>query len=181
MKNSFNIEVCFKDTPTYQYEWESYSIIDGIKVERIPSKLFRTLLTYESKVQYKSNTLLISDTKNAAVLKLAKDGTVIKKSFLSFSKELDVCEFAFSLKESNLKCTISNKKIKYPKKVSFEIEMSNYIINSIKKSDDEYLSKYLYYLYFEEIEGYSKERLLRSVKNAPLEKNMKLYKFLIES
>lgn len=181
MKNSFTIEVCFGDVPLMPYEWEKTSTIMGIKVERVPTYLLRDVLTCEGYINARCGTILISDTKTSVALKLNKEGKIIKRSFLKFDDSLDVCEYAFNLKDSKLEFVKGDRKIVYPKNLTVEQEMKDYIISSIKVCKDEDLSRYLYYLYFDEVKSYSKDKLIKSIEGASLDKSLKLYKFLIES
>ena len=66
------------------YEWETSSTITHVKLERVSTLFLKRVLTYEGKVDYKSNILLLSDTKNAVVLKLDKEGNIKARSFLKF-------------------------------------------------------------------------------------------------
>lgn len=180
MKNNFNIEVSFSSSPKMPYEWDKSIKIVNIKIERISSKLLRELMANEGAIKNRAGVMLLSDAKNAIAIKLGEDGTILKRSFLPFDRCLDVCEFACNLREEKIEFIPNGKKVKYSTDLAVEKEMCDYILNSIKKNDED-LSKYLYYLYFEEIEDYSKEKLIKFVKKSHIEKNMKLYNFLIES
>lgn len=181
MKNSFDLEVHFNDAPVPCYEWDTTTYVMQIKAERVSTSFLKRVLTYEGKVPYKSNILLLSDTKNAAILKLGSDGTIMARSFLKFDDALDVCEYTFNLKETKLEFEATDERVHYTKCLSLEDEMREYLINSIEKCGNEDLSRYLYYLYFDEVDDYSRDKLIESINSSSLDRNMKLYKFLIES
>ncbi|MCI8497782.1 MAG: hypothetical protein HFG33_00070 [Bacilli bacterium] len=181
MKNSFNLEVHFSDAPLMCYEWETSSTITHVKLERVSTLFLKRVLTYEGKVDYKSNILLLSDTKNAVVLKLDKEGNIKARSFLKFEDALDVCEYAFNIKESKIEFTETEQKVYYAKRLSIEDEMREYLVSSIKRCSNEDFSRYLYYLYFDEVDDYSRDKLIDSINASSIDRNMKLYKFLIES
>lgn len=181
LKNSFNLDVSFSKTPTMPYEWEKKVTLMHVKLERISTEDLKTLMTSEGTIKDRTGNILLSDTKSAIVLRLDKKGKILARSFLEFEKSLDVSEYACNLKASNLNFIPNGKKVKYSTHLSIEKEMKDYIINSIKKSKDEDLKKYMFYLYRGEIEDYSHESLLNTVESATIDKNLKLYKFLIES
>lgn len=181
MKNSFNLEVCFKDAPVMPYEWNDTQIIMHVKLTRVSTSLLKDVLAFRGTLENCKGTMLLSDTKNAVALKLSDTGEIVKRSFLSFDRSLDVCEFAFNLKETKLSFSKTQERIDYPKNLSIELEMKEYIVKNISDTKDEDLAKYLYYLYFGDLKSYSKEKLIQSVEKASLDDNMKLYKFLIES
>lgn len=181
MRNSFNLEVEFRDVPRMPYEWEKTTMVMHIDAKRVSTSFLKKVLLNEGKIDYKANILLISDGKNALILKLDREGVIKSRSFLSFVDSLDVCEYIYNLKETNLNFQESGSKVPFKKGKSVEEEMTDYIINSLKKGISEDLSKYLYYLYFDEIDGYSLDKLIKSIKDSSMEKNMKLYKILIES
>lgn len=178
MRNNFNLKVCFGNSPRMPYEWNKTTNISSIKLERVSSNFLKNVLTYEGIVQNRGDYLLLSDTKNAVVLKLNRDGKIVKRSFLDFNECLDVCEYACNLRESKIDFLNSNKRIKYETDLSIEKEMKEYILNLIKSSNDDDLVKYLYYLYFDEVESFSKEKLVKLVKSSTLEKNAYVYEFL---
>lgn len=181
MRNSFNLEVEFRSVPRMPYEWEKTTMIMHIDAKRVSTSFLKKVLLNEGKIDYNANILLISDGKNALVLKLDKEGTIKSRSFLSFTDSLDVCEYTLNLRESNIDFQESGEKVPFKKVKSVEEEMTEYIIESLKKGIPEDLSKYLYYLYFDEIDDYSLDKLIKSIKDSSIEKNMKLYKILIES
>lgn len=181
MKNNFNLEVSFSESPALPYEWNETSFLTHLKLERVSSSFLRDVLNFEAIIKYDKANMLISDAKEAIVLRLNKDGKVLKRSFLKFDDALDVIEFASNLKEAKIEYTPLSKRIEYKRGLSIEKEMQEYILDRVEKSKDEDFSKYLYFLYSGEIEDYSKETLIQAIKTSPLDKNMTLYKFLIES
>ena len=181
MRNSFNIEVNFANSPLKPYEWEEVSFINGIKVLRVSPKCIHDILSREVKIDYASKLILLSDTRDSIVVKLDSKGKVVKRSFLLFDKDLDVCEFANSLRVTKLEYEVSDKKVKYSLELLEEKKIKEYLIDTIKSSPDEDKTQYLYYLYFNDIKGYSKEKLINSIKNEASERYFELYKFLIKN
>ena len=181
MKNSFTIEVCFNRVPLKPYEWDNMSFISGISVTRVNSKCLFDLMTYEGSVYTKNKIILLSDTKNSIALKLNNKGEIVKRSFLDFDKDEDICEYASNIKPTNLDYEITDKKLIYPSNLIEETKMKEYLIKSIKSLKDEDKTKYLYYLYFNDIKDYSKEKLIKTIKNSEFDKCDELYKFLIEN
>lgn len=163
------------------YEWNSVTKLSNLKLERVSTNTLRDILSFEGRIVDREHLLLLSDCKNAVVVKLDKNGKITKRSFLDFNKCLDVCEFACNLRETKIEFVKDEKRVVYSFDLSIEKEMRDFILSSIKNCKDEDLYKYLYYLYFEDVEGYSKDRLIKSIKNSSMEKNLKLYNFLIES
>lgn len=179
MRNNFDIDVCFGDHPIPVYEWENHSSVLGIKATRVSTKFLNDVLTFQGRiVNPKGKIMLISDTKEAVALKLDKDGKILKRSFLSFDRSLDVCEYAYNLKDAHLEFEHGEEKVKYPKSRSIEEEIKDYIYDKINSNKDEDFKKYIWFLYSKGIEGYSQEKLLKMIKSAPLEENMELYKLL---
>lgn len=181
MKNNFDLKVSFSKSPTHSYEWTDCTTLMHQKVERISTDTLINILANEGKIVGKTGTLLLSDIKEAVALRLGKDGTIKARSFLDFSESLDVCEYASNLKVTSLEFAPTGEKVKYPKKSSFEKEIKDYIIKSIKNSQDEDLKKYLFYLCEGDTKDYSKTKLLESIESASIDKNLKLYKLLIEN
>lgn len=181
MKNSFDVTVCFDNVPKMPYEWNKHTNLKDLCLERISSNSLKDILAFEGRVDGRSGVLLLSDCKNAIVVKLDNNGKVLKRSFLDFNKCLDVCEFSFNLRETKINFVKSDKRLVYSHDLSIEKEMKDFILRSIKDSNNEDLHKYLYFLSFEEVDGYSKDKLIKSVKTASVEKSLKLYNFLIES
>ena len=181
MKNSFNLRVSFSESPSQAYEWSNSTNLMHQKVERVSSDLLKSVLLKGGTIKERVGTVLLSDTKNAVVLRLNKEGEIKGRSFLEFDKSLDVCEYASNLKVSSIEFVPNGTEVVYSHDLAVEKEMRDYIIHSIKKSKNEYLEKYLYYLCEGEIDGFSKDKLLKSIESASIDKNLKLYKFLIES
>lgn len=181
MKNSFNLEVCFSESPKYPYEWTNTSVLMHAMVIKVSSAFLKKTLLFKGKIISKDSTLLISDAKNAVALRLDKEGNIKARSFLKFEDELDVAELATNIKESHPDAEFSNEKIFYDRELSIESEMKQYLLDRVKKIRDEDFSKYLYYLYFDEVKDYSRDKLISSIQEGSIDKNMKVYKFLIES
>lgn len=181
MKNNFNLDVSFKNVPVMPYEWENTSHISHVKLLRISTNTIKDILLYDGYIKEYRGLLILSDTKEAIVLKLDREGQIKARSFLDFEDSLNVCEYATNMKETSIEFLKEGKKLKYPKSLSIDTEIKDYIVSQIKKCDDESFTKYLYYLYFNEINDYSKEKLIKTVNESDIDKNIKLYKFLIES
>ncbi len=180
MKNSFNLEVSFSKSPAYPYEWTSTSVITHVGVVRVSSELLKNVLLYEGRLEM-TGTVLLSDAKNAVALRLDEKGRIVARSFLKFGDELDVAEYAANLKVSEIGHEFTEEKVPYERGLSIESEMKKFLIERIANCADENFSKYLYYLYFNRVNDYSREKLLESIETSSIDKNMKLYKFLIES
>lgn len=180
MKNSFNLSVCFEVSPRQPYEWTTSALLTNKSVIRVSSSILKNALLYEGKLGLKG-TVLLSDGKNAIVLRLDKEGNIRLRSFLKYTDEENVCEYAINLKEKNIESEFYDSKIEYKNCLSIETEMKNYLIDKVKNTHDEGLSQYLYYLYFDEVNDYSQDKLLSSIAESSIDKNLKVYKFLIES
>ena len=178
MKNNFTIEVSFKDVPNYPYEWDNVVFVSGIKVLRVKTKTINDLLTYDAIIKVNSGIVLLSDCKTSMVLRLDKNGKVLKRSFLTFNADTDICEYATNLKCTNLEYNLLDTKLVYEKKLNEENKMKEYVVNSLKKINDENEYKYLYYLFFNEINDYRKEKLLDFIIKDKPGNFQKLYDFL---
>ena len=152
MKNNFTVEVCFNDVPLYPYEWDNIAFISGIKVMRVKTSTLTDILEFKAKIEVSNQVIILSDCKTCVVLRLDKNGFVKKRSFIPFLQDVDICEFAMSLKCSELKYTISGERLKYAKSLNEEDNMKEYVVESLKKIKDENKYKYLYYLFFNKID-----------------------------
>ena len=170
MKNNFTVEVCFSEVPLYPYEWNNMSIISGVKVMRV---------TTEAKLNVKEKTIILSDSKTALVLRLDQKGYIVKRSFLTFEQDLNVCEAAVSLKCCKLEYELLKDKLHYSSSLYEEECMKEYVVKSLLNIEDESENKYLYYLFFDEIEHYSKERLLDYISKNKPGNFKKVYDFLV--
>lgn len=178
MRNSFNVEVNFASSPLKPYEWDKVSFINGIKVIRTSTKCVHDFLTHECKTDLINKVTLISDARDSIVIRTDSKGNITKRSFLMFDKDLEVSEFALNLKPTKINYEKDTKKVKYSYELKEEQKIKDYLIDSIKRLKDEDEMQYLYYLYFNEIKGYSKEKLINSIKNNNSEKFFELYKFM---
>jgi len=163
MRNAFAVEVNFKDVPLQPYEWESISFISGISITKVSSKCISDILSYNTYI--KSNTKIL---------------LLIKRSFLMYGRDEEICEYACNLKQVGIDYKITEKRVCYKSELSEVEEIKNYLIKFIKEIKDENKSKYLYYLYFNDINGYSKEKLIESIKNDKKDKCQELYDFLTQ-
>lgn len=178
MKNSFNVEVNFAYVPLKPYEWTKCSFISGLKALRINNSALKSILSFDVNIISKDKTLLLSDTRESIVVRLDDNGKVVGRSFLKFSKDLEIGEFTSNLKPTDLKIIVNDEKIKYDLTLNEEIQIKKFLINSIQKSCDENKSKYLYFLYFNNLDDYSKDKLIKSIKEEQGCKFYKLYDFL---
>lgn len=180
MKHDFNLEVSFNEYPMQSFEWTKTSMLLHPKIVKVSTNILKKVLLFEGQIDYKGH-LVLSDGKNAVALKLADDGTIALRSFLKYEDELDVCEYALGLKETKLEVNFFEQKVHYERGLSIEVEMKKFLREKVETTSDEDLSKYLYYLYFNRVNDYSREKLLSSIDESPIDKNLKVYKFLIES
>lgn len=153
------------------YEWEETDAIDFIKkipLFKISSESFKELLQYrvqfdreflesiKNKTILKNtkenlkNTFLISDSKDALALELDENGTVINRSRLLLSDEINLSEIMFTMKETKLEY---KKLKKYEESTDIrQIEeikkLINCEINTLYKSKNLNKLKYLYYEWF---------------------------------
>ena len=178
MKNNFTVEVSFKDVPDYPYEWDNVIFLTGIRVMRVKTKIINDLLTFNAIVKTNSQTIVLSDCKTSIALRLDKSGRVLKRSFLTFNADTDICEYASNLKCNNLEYTLLDTKLKYERILNEESRMKEYIVKSLKEIKDENEYKYLYYLFFNKIDDYKKEKLLDFIIKDKPGNFQKLYDFL---
>lgn len=153
------------------YEWEETDAIDFIKkipLFKISNESFKELLQYrvqfdreflesiKNKTILKNtkenlkNTFLISDSKDALALELDENGTVINRSRLLLSDEINLSEIMFTMKETKLEY---KKLKKYEESTDIrQIEeikkLINCEINTLYKSKNLNKLKYLYYEWF---------------------------------
>lgn len=179
MKNNFTVSISFNDVPLYSYEWENIAIISGIKVIRVKTEVMRDVLTYKTKIFLNTSIVILSDCKTSVVLRLDKASNVVKYSFPTFEDDLNINEFACSLKCEKLDYTLLNEKLEYNNVLCEETKMKEYVLKTLKKVKDEFENKYLYYLFFNEIEGYSKEKLVDFIQKDKPGNFKKLYDYLV--
>ena len=179
MKNNFTIEVSFNEAPYYSYEWDDTAIISGIKLFRVDTKTIEDLLTYEGIIKTDNNMLLLSDCKTAIVLRLDDKGKIVKRSFLDFEHDVEICEYAMGIRGIKLNYELYGYKIKYSNHLSEEVNMKDFVVKSLKNISDEFENRYLYFLFFNEIEGYRKDKLLNYIAKDKPGNFQKLYDFLI--
>lgn len=179
MKNSFTFDVSFNDVPLLPYEWDKTATLTGINVIRVKKSDIDSILRYETYIKSDKKILLLSDTKCSIALKLNKDGKVLKRSFLEFEDDVDVCEFANNMRCTNLKYTCTSNKITYSDNLMEDENIKEYLLNTINNIKDEDKSKYLYYLYFNKIDDYNINKLVASIKEDDTSKIHELYDFMI--
>jgi hypothetical protein len=160
------------------FEWETKSIITKIKLIRVTTKCIKEICTYEGTIQNKKGYLLLSDAKTSVVLKLDNNGNIIKRSFLTFSKDEEICEYASSMTLEKLEYSVTNKKVPYSFSLEEEVFIKNYLIEAIMHLEDAEELKYIYYLCFNEIKGYSKKKLLKKIKDEEVFNHLNIYNLL---
>lgn len=175
------VEVNFNTVPLKPFEWNQYEILNGIKITKVRKGVIEDIMLYDTKIETNQRYLLLSDSFSSVVVKLDNKGKVIKRSFLLFDTELNINEFSNNYKITNLKYTISSKKLKYKYDLEEEKTIKSNLIKSIKEIDDEDKTKYLYYLYFGKTDNYSKEKLISSIMKNDSNKYYELYSFLFSN
>lgn len=175
------VEVNFNIVPLKPFEWNQYEILNGIKITKVRKGVIEDIMLYDTKIETNQRYLLLSDSFSSVVVKLDNKGKVIKRSFLLFDTELNINEFSNNYKITNLKYTISSKKLKYKYDLEEEKTIKSNLIKSIKEIDDEDKTKYLYYLYFGKTDNYSKEKLISSIMKNDSNKYYELYSFLFSN
>ena len=176
----YTIRVNFKSVLIKPYEWNNMSYINNIKIIRVLPKVLKDIITYECYIDTKDKTLLLSDTINSIVVRMDSKNKVVSRSYLLYEDDLEVGEYSSNIKRTNLHYKITNKKVYSKSNNSYEDTIKNYLINSIKDMEDD-KSKDMYYLYFDNINNYSKEKLIKSISHNKSNKFYKLYNFLISN
>ena len=178
MKNCFSTTLYFNKVPYKSYEWDKVIHISGLEVKRVTHKCLIDLLTFDSKIYTDERIILISDTNTSVVLRLANKGNIEARSFLSFKEDAIIIEYAKHLKVKELKYEKKGTKLVYPEELKEDILMREYLLNSIDNCSNKDLLKYLYYKCFNSIKGYSKEKIINSIKNNINGINSEIYNLL---
>lgn len=179
MKNNFTVEVLFGDVPLYPYEWAQLTLISGVEVKRVNTSMIRDVLTYDAILSIKNQIVILSDSKTSIVLRLNKEGKITKRGFLTFATDADICEFASNLKPMKIEYKLLKRKLKYGQFLNEEVKMKEFVVSTLNNIKDEFESKYLYYLFFNEVENYSKERLIDFIRGDKPGNFKRLYDYLI--
>lgn len=176
----YTIKLKFNQKPIKPYEWDNASIVSNIKIIRVLPKVLKDILVYESYIENKDKMFILSDGINSIAVRLGSNNKVVARSYLSYEDDLEVERYISNIKRTNLKYKRTNKKIICEHLESYETIVKNYLIKSIKDMEDD-KSKYMYYLYFNNIDDYSKEKLIKSITQNKSNKFYKLYNFLIHN
>lgn len=181
MQNIFSVTLSFSNTPLEPYEWDKIIHISGIEVKRVTHKCLVDILLHECTIKSRERIILLSDGNTSLAIRLNKDGTINARSFLDYESDLKVIEYSKQLKPINLKYEKRTKKIEYSSELKEDIIIKKYILDSLDKCKNIDLLKYLYYMCFNSIKGFSKEKLIEFIKNNKSGKNGELYKILISA
>lgn len=168
------------DVPLKPFEWDKSQIITSLPIIRVPSKAIRDILTYEVSIKKDNGFYLLCDAKTAILIKVNNEH-IIKRSFLSYQDDENICEYTLNLKHENIKYELTNKKIIYPDYLKEDKEMVDYIKTAINKITNTDELKYLYFLYFNNVSNYSKKKLLNAISIDSTENMSKIYTFLIQN
>lgn len=174
------LRVNFNNIPTKPYEWDNTSCLVNPKVIRVLPKVIKDILLYDCYINTKDKTFVLSDSINSLVVRLDKNNKVMLRSFLLYEDELNLNEYVSNIKRTNLEYKKTNKKIINNKYSTYEEDVKDYLIKSINDMEEDKL-KYMYYLFFDNIKHFSKEKLIKSISNNKSNKLYKLYNFLIRN
>lgn len=178
MKNCFSTTLSFSEAPYMPYEWDKKIHISGLKVKRVTHRCLLDLLIFSARIQTDERILLISDTNTSVVLRLDKKGNIEARSFLDFKEDAKVIEYAKHLKVLNLKYKKNDVKVIYPEELKEDTIIKEYLIKLVKSCSNRDLLRYLYYICFNSIKDFSKEKLIESIKNNINGINSELYNIL---
>ncbi len=155
MEYIYDIVLNFHSCYYEYYEWQSTDKIISIKkipIYKINNKTYLDLkyndiIINKTSLPKNNKMFLVTSGIEVMGLLLDKENRISKRSSLIFEEADDILEDKDSLKEINLKYTITNhQKPTYLSRLSKE--KSSYIINYLNNLDpikDEYTLKYLYY------------------------------------
>ena len=155
MEYIYDIVLNFHPCYYEYYEWQSTDKIISIKkipIYKINNKTYLDLkyndiIINKTSLPKNNKMFLVTSGIEVMGLLLDKENRISKRSSLIFEEADDILEDKDSLKEINLKYTITNhQKPTYLSRLSKE--KSSYIINYLNNLDpikDEYTLKYLYY------------------------------------
>lgn len=181
MQNIISVSVFFDEAPISPYEWNKSICVSGMKIKKINHRCLLDLLTYECKVDTSDKILLLCDGNTSLAIRLNKEGLITSRSFLNYESDLRVIELSKQLKPINLKYKKTTKKIMYCSELREDVIMREYLLNTINECTNTDLLKYLYYVSFNSIKGYSKDKLINSIKNNKNGKNSQIYEFLMST
>lgn len=181
MQNFFSASLSFNDMPLSPYEWKEKIYISGLKVKKVTHKCLIDLLLYDSKIMTSDRIVLVSDGNTSVVLRLNNDGVITARSFLDYEMDLRVLEYSKQLKPINLKYEKIGKKINYTSELNEDITKKNYLLSCLNKCKNKDLLKYLYYICFDNLNGYSKEKLVNYIKKEKFEKTSEIYDILLSA
>ena len=169
------IKVNFSKTPIKPHEWEKCSYLVNPKIIRVLPKVIKDILCYETYIDIKSKTIILSDGINSIALRIGKDRKVILRSYLSLLDETIINDITREMKRSNIKYKTKEKII--ANNIHDE-NIKDYLLKSIDNMEEEKI-KYMYFLLFDNIKDYSKEKLIKVISQNNSNKLYKLYNFLV--
>ena len=153
---------------------------DVMVEKKLLEKIYKKTEFFKSKQKTYNYICALCDGTKAIIVRFDSDGNTTGKSSLLIDEEneiIDISEtmqtFEFEIKEKSSTKTDNFKTRK-------EIEINNYILNELKKIDDEKL-KYLYFDCFDKKETDTKKiltKILNEIKNNFEEVYQKIYDFL---
>ena len=193
----YDIALNFQDNYYQFFEWNKHDKIKNIKkiplyhikdedmltIKNNKVKLDKSTMQKfkEKNMQFKKNTILVSNSLLTMGLLLDQEGNVTKKSSLIYEEEEEANVVA-----SNLPLTkITYQEIipiKVEDKLRIEIEKKESLIQSLEETRDEVLLKYLYYEYFNKENNnieQIKEILLSEIKKKWTKKQNDLYHLVL--
>ncbi len=169
------IKVNFSKIPIKPHEWEKYSYLVNPKIIRVLPKVIKDILSYETYIDIKSKTIILSDGINSIALRLNKDRKVLLRSYLLLLDETIINDITREMKRSNIKYKTKEKII--TNNIHDE-NIKDYLLKSIDNMEEEKI-KYMYFLLFDNIKDYSKEKLIKVISQNNSNKLYKLYNFLV--
>ncbi len=193
----YDIALNFQDNYYQFFEWNKHDKIKNIKkiplyhikdedmltIKNNKVKLDKSTMQKfkEKNMQFKKNTILVSNSLLTMGLLLDQEGNVTKKSSLIYEEEEEANVVA-----SNLPLTkITYQEIipiKVEDKLRIEIEKKESLIQYLEETRDEVLLKYLYYEYFNKENNnieQIKEILLSEIKKKWTKKQNDLYHLVL--
>ena len=193
----YDIALNFQDNYYQFFEWNKHDKIKNIKkiplyhikdedmltIKNNKVKLDKSTMQKfkEKNMQFKKNTILVSNSLLTIGIILDQEGNITKKSSLIYEEEEEANVVA-----SNLPLTkITYQEIipiKVEDKLRIEIEKKESLIQYLEETKDEVLLKYLYYEYFNKENNnieQIKEILLSEIKKKWTKKQNDLYHLVL--
>jgi len=178
-----NIEY-IKKIPLFHIESKTYIDLYSKKIK--VTKEFLNIIENKTKLKqnnYLKYTAIFSDGKNSIGLEFNNDGIVISKSSVMLEDELNINEFMYSVKLSELNYEIIGED-EIQKETRQELKVKNILnveINKMFKNKEYSKLKYIYLEWFNELlEDIDKmyENMLIKINNHLLEKEYIIYELI---